>query len=277
MYAQYWNLESPPFENDFNPAFFFASRTHQGALLKLRYLIDGNKGCGLLVGGTGAGKSFVTRILVQELDERFAPLVHVHFPIMTAAELVGYLAAELGGDDQIDEKSGFDHIIRSFRNTLRIHTQHGRHPIIVIDEAHLIESQEVFRAIQLLLNFREETPFTLILSGHRGLLSRVSRIRELHERINVKSVIQPLSREETTQYIEHRLSAAGLKTEVFDTPALNEIHELSRGEPRQINRIADLAMLVGFADGIGQVTAEHIDGVADEIGVGFGDSSLRAC
>jgi type II secretory pathway predicted ATPase ExeA len=277
MYAQYWNLESPPFENDFNSTFFFASRTHQGALLKLRYLIDGNKGCGLLVGGTGAGKSFVTRMLKQDLDNRFTPFVHVHFPLMTAAELVAYLATELGGEDRSDSTGQFHHVLRSFQDALRNHTQAGRHPVIVIDEAHLIEHHEVFQAIQLLLNFREDTPFTLILSGHRGLLSRISRIRELDERINVKSIIQPLSRDETVQYIEHRLKAAGLKNKIFDAAALNEIHELSGGEPRQINRLADLVMLVGFADGTTHVTAQDVDGIAGEIGVGIGETSLGVC
>lgn len=276
MYAQYWNLESTPFENDFSSAFFFPSRTHQAALLKLRYLIDGNKGCGLLVGGTGAGKSFVTRLLAQGLDDRFAPFVHVHFPMMTSVELVSYLAAELGDDGSSNDR-GFNYILRSFQNALRNHTQSGRHPIIVIDEAHLIERHDVFQAIQLLLNYRDETPFTLILSGHRGVLSRLTRIRELDERIGVKSIIQTLTREETADYIEHRLTTAGLKGKIFDTAALNEIHELSGGVPRQINRIADLAMLVGFTDGMTRVTAQDIDSVAEEIGVSLGDSALRVC
>ena len=104
MYAQHWNLETNPFENDFDSAFFFPSRTHQAALLKLRYLVAGNKGCGLLIGDTGAGKSFVTKMLSRDLDKQFAPFVHVHFPVMSAAELVGYLAAQLSGDDPIEEK-----------------------------------------------------------------------------------------------------------------------------------------------------------------------------
>ena len=67
MYSQYWNLHCQPFENDADPTFFFRSRTHQAALLKLKYLIDANKGCGLLVGSSGAGKSYVTRLLIEEL------------------------------------------------------------------------------------------------------------------------------------------------------------------------------------------------------------------
>jgi type II secretory pathway predicted ATPase ExeA len=275
MYAQYWNLETNPFENDFNPAFFFPSRTHQAALLKLQYLIASNKGCGLLIGDTGAGKSFVTKMLARELDQRFAPFVHVHFPVMTAAELIGYLACQLGADNNI-ESHGFHVVLRSFENALRSHTAANRHPVIVIDEAHLIDEHEVFQAIQLLLNFRDETPFTLLLCGHRGLISRISRVRELDERIAIKSILQPLNRNETAEYIQHRLATAGLKGEVFDAAALNEIHELSTGTPRKINRIADLALLMGFADSSTQLTSRDIDGVADEMGIGVGDSTLRA-
>lgn len=275
MYAQHWNLETNPFENDFDSAFFFPSRTHQAALLKLRYLVAGNKGCGLLIGDTGAGKSFVTKMLSRDLDKQFAPFVHVHFPVMSAAELVRYLAAQLSGDDPIEEKNGFHHVLQGFERALQFHARANRHPVIVIDEAHLIDQHEVFQAIQLLLNFREETPFTILLCGHRGLISRISRIRELDERIGIKSIIQPLTREESAAYVRYRLNAAGVKGEIFDAAALNEIHELSTGVPRKINRIADLALLVGFADGMTQVTGRDIDGVADELGVGLGDSALR--
>jgi type II secretory pathway predicted ATPase ExeA len=80
-------------------------------------------------------------------------------------------------------------------------------------------------------------------------------------------LIQPFSREETAEYISHRLNVSGITDSPFVESALDEIHELSGGVPRRINRIADLALLVGFADGMSQLTTREIESVANEIGL----------
>jgi general secretion pathway protein A len=268
MYVQHWNLDSAPFDNNIDPAFFFRSRTHHAALLKLRYLLDSNKGVGLLCGDTGTGKTTVARLLVGELDARFAPVVHVHYPFLNATELVAYLAAELGGDEEaLQGRSRLDFTLRQFESRLAYHCENGRHPLIVIDEAHLIEDQQVLQAIQLLLNYRHDAPFTVLLVGQTSLLSRIGRLTELDERIGVRSLIQPLNREETAEYVTHRLSVAGVTHTVFEPSALDEIHDLSGGLPRRINRMADLSLLVGYADGLTTLTENEVATVADEIGL----------
>ena len=270
MYSQYWKLDKQPFENDSNPEFFFRSRTHQADLLKLQYLVEGNRGAGLLCGGTGSGKTYLTRLLLQELDEQYSPVVFVYYPFLTPTELVAFIAAELGADEQDlrHEQGGFDQTLRLFQDRLHFYAEQHRHPIIVIDEAHLIEEQRVFQTLQMLLNYREDSPFTLIISGQQSLLNRLTRLPELNERIGVKSLIHSFSREETAQYVAHRLRVAGLTDSVFDDAAIHEIHELSGGVPRRINRIADLSLLVGFADGMKSLTTKEVDSVAEEIGLG---------
>ncbi len=272
MYSQYWNLHCQPFENDADPAFFFRSRTHQAALLKLKYLIDANKGCGLLVGSSGAGKSYVTRLLIEELNEPAGPIIFVRYPLLSADELIAFVAAELGADEDALQQHGdrFDFVLRHLQARLAHFSKEGRHPLVVIEEAHLIEDQKVFQAIQLLLNYRDEARFTVLLCGQPALLSRIERLDELNERIGVKSLIHPLSRDETAEYVQHRLSIAGLNDAVFDESALNEIHELSGGIPRRINRIADLSLLVGYADSMSTIGPRDVESVADEIGLSIG-------
>ena len=272
MYAQYWNLDSKPFECDSDPAFFFSSRTHQAALLKLRYLIDSNKGAAVLCGNTGVGKTFLLRMFqreLQESDSLFGPFVHLNYPFLTPNELVGFLAAELGAEEALVRNAdlGFDTTLRQLESRFNHFASEGRHPVIILDEAHLIEDQKVFRTIQLLLNYRSDYSFTFLLAGQPTVLSRVSRITELDERIGVKSLIQPFSRDETSEYINHRLNVAGIDKSPFDESALDEIHELSGGVPRRINRIADLSLLVGFADGMSQLTTREVESVANEIGL----------
>lgn len=269
MYLQYWNLDRPPFECDFHPAFFFRSRSHQAALLKLRYLIDGNKGAGLLVGDTGAGKSFLTSYLATELDSKYDPFVTLHYPLLNPTELIACLATELGGNtgDHHESEPRVDRLMLTLKSALSHHTGDGRHPVIVLDDAHLIEDAGVFQALQLILNLRYETPFNIILTGQPSLLTQVAQVPALEQRVGVRSLLRPLSREETAAYIRHQLLSAGLNSDVFTTEALSEIHELSGGMPRQINRLADLALLVGYVDNLSTLNPQVIGSVAEEIGI----------
>ena len=73
MYSHYWNLDSQPFENTLDPAFFFPSQTHQSALLKLRYMLENRKGAGVLVGPTGSGKTFLVHRLADGLVPHSGP------------------------------------------------------------------------------------------------------------------------------------------------------------------------------------------------------------
>src|SRR5438552_13835147 len=99
MYERFWQLDRNPFDDEADVRGFFRSETHQATLLKLRYLIENGKGTGLLVGGTGFGKSYLIEVLAQQLAEPYGPFVHLVFPQMSPAELLGYLAVELGADE----------------------------------------------------------------------------------------------------------------------------------------------------------------------------------
>ncbi len=269
MYEQYWNLTLNPFVNDRDPNFFFRSETHQAALLKLRYLIENRKGAGLLVGGTGSGKTYLAALLAHELEPTYGPFIHIVFPQLSAAELLADIAVRLGANESSirSQAHGMDHTIRQIERQIKEYTGQGRHPVIIIDETHTIEDPNVLRALQLLLNFQNHatTNFTLIFLGERLLLSRLRRITQLDERLAVKSLLQPLSRDATARYVAFRLEAAGSTKTVFDQPAIDELFELSGGVPRRINRICDLALLVGYADGMTSLSAPQIEAVAVEL------------
>ena len=89
-----------------------------------------------------------------------------------------------------------------------------------------------------------------IMEGWRGLID------DLH---------RPLTAEESAGYVRHRLQAAGTTREIFTADALEALHFLGHGTPRQINRLGDLALLVGFADRLPWVTAQQIESVSEEL------------
>jgi len=74
-------------------------------------------------------------------------------------------------------------------------------------------------------------------------------LRQLAQRITGRYHLEPLTRDETNQYIEHRLKVAGALGEVFDAGAKNAVFKLSQGVPRLINVICDRALLGAYSQG----------------------------
>jgi type II secretory pathway predicted ATPase ExeA len=268
MYERYWDLACRPFEHHFSAPFFFHSATHESALLKLRYAIENRLGVGVLCGGIGIGKSAVAAELSHELDASCGPVVHLVFPQMPAAEFLSYLASKLGGADAAaDLRTGVDRTLQRIEALLRDFAHKGRRPTIVIDDAHLIDNVRVWECLQLLLNFQHDADcdFSLVLVGGLNLMGRLERMPQLNDRVAVYSVLESFSRTETIQYIAHRMSIAGAKRDIFHRSALDALCDRSGGIPRRVNRLADLALVVGYADELTQITGHEIDAVAEEL------------
>jgi general secretion pathway protein A len=267
MYEHYWELNGRPFEDDYSPAGFFRSSSHEAALLKLRYLVENNLGAGLLCGGSGSGKTAIVSQLRHEIEESIGPMVSLVFPRMAAGELLAYLAAKLGSADDSPARPSVDRSLRHIERSLRALAEQERRPTIAVEEAHLIDDVRVFECLHLLLNLRHGAgcPFSLLLVGGTSLLGRLERIPQLNDRIAIRGIVAPLSREETERYVTHRLLAAGARRQIFQPAALAALHDRSAGLPRRINQLADLALLVGFADELPTLGADEIHGVAEEL------------
>ena len=78
-------------------------------------------------------------------------------------------------------------------------------------------------------------------------------------------MLRALSHDETHSYVQHRLQAVGGAADLFDSDALDTVHAISQGVPRDINRLCDLALLLGFADEAQRIDAERIEAVAREL------------
>jgi MSHA biogenesis protein MshM len=268
MYEAYWNLSHNPFELVASPENFFASDTHQAALLKLRYVVENGKGAALLTGTHGTGKSYLLQLLAQPTNPAGGPIVTVFFPRMNAVELLSYLAAELCPDEFAPgTQASVDRLVRALSRRLTALATEGQRPLILLDDAHLVEDPEVFQCLRLLLNLNgsSRADLTVILAGQPELLPRIRRIADFEDRIAVKCLVRPLDARETAAYVHSRLRAAGCSRELFTTDALEQIHEQSGGLPRRINRLCDMALLVGFADDLLSIGPRHVEAVAEEL------------
>ncbi len=279
MYEPFWGLTTKPFEHCADPAFYYSSETHQGAMLKLRYAVESRRHAALLAGGAGLGKTLLIDMLKRQFQAEISPMVSIVYPQMPAAQLLQYIAEELhyatanedaaNGDAVADTEAAPSIVgsIRRITQILRRNAQEGRHAVIVVDEGQRLPENGALETLRLLLNLEDNGAplFTLLLLGQPTLLPALDRMPELDERLGVKCLLRPFSFDETSQYIGHRLQAAGAQRQIFAPPAIEAIHYLTQGSPRRINRLCDLALLVGFAEERDTLGCEQVESVADEL------------
>lgn len=265
MYESYWHLEQRPFESTSASNFYYPSEGHQGALLKLRYTIENHKAAALLVGEHGLGKTMIVEMLKQQLPSWCNPIAHLVFPQMSAAELLAYVTAELRRDGT--SATSVHQNVHALQSFLAENTAEGNHAVVVIDEAHLIDDPACWDTLRLLLNFQTagQPDVTVMLCGQLGLLNMMDRMASWEERLDVKCLLKPFTLEETACYLQHRLQVAGGKPEIFTPEAIEAVYRIAGGLPRRINRVADLSLVIGYAEESPKITVAEVEAVSGEL------------
>lgn len=245
MYEEHWGLSDKPFRNTPDPHYLYFSSQHEEAMTRMLYCILEGQGAMMLSGEVGCGKTLLSRILLDELSpEKFeaASIVHSN---LDANELLREILRQFGCEVQGLEKA---QMLGLLGECFRAHQQAGRQTVIIIDEAQLTLDAMSLEEMRLLLNFQQDRKFsvTLILMGQPEMIERVKKSPQLLQRLNIRHHLKPLSREESFEYMRHRMSIAGASMDIFTKEAEELIAAASHGIPRKINGIADMALLTGF-------------------------------
>ncbi len=252
MYESYWELTEPPFDNSPNPKFFYLSPEHEEALVRLVYTVRHRKGCGMLTGEYGCGKTTLSRALIQRLEAERYEIGLLTNPSWTPVDLLREVLYQLG-------------VV--FRNY-----QAGRDSVVIVDEAQLIEDDAVFEELRLLLNFQTDDRFlvTLLLIGSPELGVKVRRLKHLDQRISLRYHLNTLDDKHTASYIAHRLRMAGQPNQLFTEEAIKLVFDFTRGTPREINNLCDVALLVGYSKRVKEIGEKIVaEVIKDMVGVAW--------
>jgi general secretion pathway protein A len=267
MYEAYWELSEPPFDNSPNPKFFYLSPDHEEALVRLIYTVRNRKGCGMLTGEYGCGKTTLSRALIQRLEAERYEIGLLTNPGSTPVDLLREALYQLGVESTETRKPELLHQLNDlfFRNY-----QAGRDTVIIVDEAQLVEDDAVFEELRLLMNFQTDDRFliTLVLIGSTELGEKVRRLKHLDQRITLRYHLKPLDPTHTASYIGHRLGMAGRTTQLFTPEAIKLIFDFTHGTPREINNVCDVALLVGYSKRVKEIGEKIIaEVIKDMVGV----------
>ena len=257
MYEAYWGLREPPFDNSPNPKFFYMSPEHEEALVRMLYAVRQRKGCAMLTGEYGCGKTTLTRALIQRLEAERYEVGLLTNPPGTPLDLLREVLYQLGQETTETRKP---ELVHQLHGLLVRNAQAGRDTVVIVDEAQLIDDDAVFEELRLLLNVQTDERFlmTLLLVGSTELAGRVRRLRHLDQRVAIRYHLNTLDERHTGAYIAHRLRMAGRTEPVFTEAAVHRIFDATHGVPREINNICDIALLVGYA--------QRVERIGEEIG-----------
>lgn len=263
MYREFYGMNEKPFSKTPDPRYLFLSQGHREALARLQYAVE-ERELALLTGHIGCGKTTISRALMDAVgsDGCFCFIVN---PRLTAVEFLRTVARSLGIAEPAAAK---DELLRQLTEAVYRLEGEKRCPVIIIDEAQLIPDQEVFDEIRLLTNFQldDRNLMSVILMGQpelRQILAEPSH-EALRQRIAMHYHLEPLTLEETMEYMDFRVEVAGGPPGLFSPDAIRRIFELSGGVPRKINILATNALLVGFGKDSAWIDASLVEELRDE-------------
>ncbi len=256
MYLQFYGLKKRPFDLAPDGNLVYLSEAHQEAIATLRYGVISDKGFLLLTGGVGAGKTTILNSLLGMLKNKVRVCV-LNNPTLTQHEFFHYLEGKLG----FNSNGNKGQFILQFSRLLDKCEKSREKVLLIIDEAQVFPIN-LLEEIRLLSNHAENrNVFSIFLIGQPELQEKLAhqQLLPLRQRIGIRYHLEPLTRDDTAQYILYRLNRAGADNPaIFTKQAIDCIHEASQGNPRLINVICDHAMLSGFTQDMPQIDRDVI-------------------
>jgi general secretion pathway protein A len=180
------------------------------------------------------------------LDDRYSTALLLH-PFLAEEDLLANILRDLGLTPQGNSKR---ELLDQLYRFILDRRAEGKTVVLIFDESQNL-SPRVLEEIRILSNLEtdQEKLIQIILIGQRELEAKLARkdLRQLNQRIGVRYYLEPLNREETGRYLNHRLQVAGSGGRIRFTPgAVREVFAFSKGIPRLINLAADRALLAGY-------------------------------
>jgi len=247
MYKEFYGFTTYPFALTHDPQFLYPSENYKDCLFYLLQGLEREHGLLVLTGEIGTGKTFLINTLVKRLDEK----THVAFLVhsqLDPFDILQYASQEFRLEITGQSKA---ELLINLKKFLLQYAMKNEKVILIIDEAQNL-SLDVLEELRLLTNFEntEKKLLQIILVGQLQLEDRLKlpELTQLSQRIGFNYRLLPMNYYETKCYIERRLAVAGVNYPLFTSKAIRAIFVCSKGLPRVINIVCDLALLFGFSD-----------------------------
>jgi type II secretory pathway predicted ATPase ExeA len=267
MYRSFFGLRAQPFGASPDPRFLFLRPQVREALACLQYGIAARKGFVVLTGEVGTGKTTLLRAVLGTFTQERISTSFVFNPRLDVLDFLEFVLTDFGIPLKARTKSSMLLQLNSW--LIERYLAHQL-CVIVVDEAQNL-SWELLEEIRLLTNLEtsSEKLVQIVLSGQPELeeILHHPSVRQLRQRISFWCKTQPLTGEETRDYIAERLHIAGAAQPVFLPEATDLVYHYSQGIPRIINLLCENSLINAYAEQVKPIPEYIVEAVGLELNV----------
>lgn len=263
MYESFYRFREKPFSLLPDPGFLYLGKEHSTALAMLRYGLMNQAGFTVVTGEIGSGKTTLVRQLLKEANRATT----IGLIVNTGGSVDDTLHSVLAAFNIVHQPRGKVEAYRALTQFFVGELQRRRRAVLIVDEAQNM-SVQVLEELRMLSNVNADKHHLvqLILVGQPQLRDLLQRrdMEQLAQRVVVDYHLRPLNREETGQYIRHRLTVAGGNPGIFEEAAYDVVFEYTGGTPRLINVLCDTALACGYGEQAARIGAGLMRTVAED-------------
>ncbi len=275
-HLRHFGLSEDPFRDEPRPREFCETRAAREALLRVERGLRQGRGLGIVSGEPGSGKSMLLRRLLDGLEEELfeASMLVVLPGAAEAGALLARFAKHLGVEEPALERQA---LLGQIFEQLAIVREEGRQAVLLVDDADALgRGGALAELVGLLhLEYEERRLLSLVLAGSPALDAALAVDPALGHRVDFRGRLAALDRDDTDRYLAHRLGLAGGDPAILAPEAVEAIHQLGRGLPGLLQRLADNALFEAFLCGRRRVTRGDVERAHRDLGFAAGPPEPR--
>ncbi|WP_425060283.1 IS481 family transposase ISChy3 [Sporomusa carbonis] len=248
MFEAFYGFQRTPFSRDIPTQALYSSVIHDEMLSRLEYAAE-RQLFAVITGDCGTGKTTTVRRFQDSLNPARFKLLYLADSSLTPRHFYKGLPEQLGCEAKFyrgDAKRQLHREIELMRGI------HGLLPVVVVDEAHLLD-KEMLEEVRFLLNFKmdAQSPMALILVGQSKLWDRLKlqAYAAIRQRIDIQCRLPHFDRSQVGEYIKRHLAYAGAERDIFSDGVIDEIFRYSGGAARLVNKACTHCLFYGAQNG----------------------------
>lgn len=248
MFESFFEMRHTPFSRSIPTTELYESTQLEEIIGRLNYAAE-RQLFAVMTGECGLGKTTAIRRFTDQLDPSHFKLLYLSDSKLTPRHFYKGMLEQLGLEAKFYRGDAKRQLHREIELMKGIHKLT---PVVVVDEAHLLD-REMLEEVRFLLNFRmdAQSPMALIMVGQTELWDRLQlqSFAAIRQRIDIQFKLDHLDRAETEQYMNKHLRYAGVERDIFSDLAIDEIFSYSSGASRLINKLATHCLLFAAQNG----------------------------
>ncbi len=255
----FWGFRHWPFDRSFSADRFFASQQHDEAMARMLFLVEESRRCGIIVGASGTGKTYLLKLLQQRSERLGRHVVRCEATGVEGDEFSGQIAA--GCNAAVDPNATSARIWSGLRVRFAAMAVIRQPLIILIDHFDQVEfrcQQAVWRLNQLADSVGLK--LTVVLATRDRTFPAV-----MQDLVELRIDIAPWNSTETSGFINSAVEHAGFRDVLFTEDAITAIHAITNGVPARVVSLSSHSLLAARGQDQLLVTRECVEAAASEL------------